>query len=261
MIASGQEKQQFITTKIGNISVCSNDFQSSEIPIIFLHGVYFDHHLWDEVIDSIHDRTIITIDMPLHGLSKEITKADWTLTDCGDMLIEILDSLQIKKAIAVGHSWGSMSILRAASKQPDRFESVLLCNMPFQAVSKKQKNLFKLQHSMLVFRNFYMKQAAKALFGESTLKENPTLADKLMLTMNILSNREIREIDRKVIVEADDASDMIKKIKVKAIALKGEDDYVPAPPGMETILVKGGHVSPIENAKSVFHALNNLITL
>lgn len=258
MIASGQQKQKFITTKIGNISVYLNDFQSTEIPIIFLHGVYFDHHLWDEVIDSIHDRTMITIDMPLHGLSKEITKADWTLTDCGDMLIEILDSLQIKKAIAVGHSWGSMSILRAASKQPDRFESVLLCNMPFQAVSKKQKNLFRLQHSMLVFRNFYMKQAAKALFGDSTLKENPILADKLMMTMSILSNKEIREIDRKVIIDADDASDMIKKLKVKAIALKGEEDYVPAPPGVETKIIKGGHISPLEQPGEVLNLVYKL---
>ena len=143
-----------IHTNLGKIAVYPKLADSDKTPIIFFHGVYFDHHLWDEVIDSIQDRTTYSVDMPFHGLSKEITKTDWTLNDCADMLLEILDSLKITQVIAVGHSWGSMTILRAASKQPDRFESVLLCNMPFLAGTKKQKITFGLQHSMLIFRNF-----------------------------------------------------------------------------------------------------------
>ena len=164
----------FVNTLLGKIAVYRKASDTKNIPIIFLHGVYFDHHLWNKVIDSINDRTIITLDMPLHGLSKEITKNDWTLNDCAEMLLEILDSLQITKVIAVGHSWGSMTILRAASKQPERFESVLLCNMPFLAATKKQKLTFGLQHIMLIFRNFYTNEAAKALFGKSSLQENPS---------------------------------------------------------------------------------------
>ena len=128
-----------IHTNLGKIAVCQKLTNSDKTPIMFLHGVYFDHHLWDKVINSIQDRSTFSVDMPFHGLSKEITKTDWTLNDCADMLLEILDSLQIAKVIAVGHSWGSMTILRAASKQPERFENVLLCNMPFLAATKKQK--------------------------------------------------------------------------------------------------------------------------
>ena len=159
-----------IHTNLGKIAVYPKLVDSDKTPIIFLHGVYFDHHLWDEVIHSIQDRTTYSVDMPFHGLSKEITKNDWSLNDCAEMLLEILDRLQITKVIAVGHSWGSMTILRAASKQPERFESVLLCNMPFLPATKQQKFTFGFQHSMLLFRNFYTKQAAKALFGKTSLK-------------------------------------------------------------------------------------------
>ncbi|MFM8917067.1 MAG: alpha/beta fold hydrolase, partial [Bacteroidota bacterium] len=171
---ANQQITSFITTNIGKIAVYQKKVDSNKIPIIFLHGVYFDHHLWDEVIDSLNDRTIIALDMPLHGLSKEITKNDWTLNDCSEMLLEILDRLHIAKVIAIGHSWGSMTIIRAASNQPERFESVLLCNMPFLEATKRQKLTFGLQHSMLIFRNFYTKQAAKALFGKTSLKEIPS---------------------------------------------------------------------------------------
>jgi pimeloyl-ACP methyl ester carboxylesterase len=248
-----------IHTNLGKIAVYPKLADSDKTPIIFLHGVYFDHHLWDEVIDSIQDRTTYSVDMPFHGLSKEITKNDWSLNDCANMLLEILDSLKIAKVIAVGHSWGSMTILRAASKQPERFESVLLCNMPFLAATKKQKLTIGLQHSMLIFRNFYTKQVAKALFGKTSLKENPSLVDHLKRSMDLLSNAQIKHTDKAVIAEAEDASELIKNLKVRALALKGIEDYVPAPPSIETIVIGGGHICPLEKPEEVVNSVKRLL--
>ncbi len=81
-----KESTTFVKTNIGEIAVFQRLADSVRTPIIFLHGVYFDHHLWDAVIESINDRTIITLDMPMHGLSKQLFKNDWTLDDCADML-------------------------------------------------------------------------------------------------------------------------------------------------------------------------------
>jgi 3-oxoadipate enol-lactonase len=253
-----QHPASFIQTTLGKIAIYQKEIDSNKIPVIFLHGVYFDHHLWDKVIDSINTRTIITLDMPLHGSSKEIIKCDWTLNDCSEMLLEILDLLQINKVIAVGHSWGSMTILRAASRQPDRFENILLCNMPLLASTKKQKLTFGLQHTMLIFRNFYTKQAAKALFGKSSLQENPSLFNELKRPMNLLTNKQIKQTDKAVIIDAEDASELILNLKVNALALKGEDDYVPKPPSIDTIIVKGGHISPLEQPQEILNIVLNL---
>jgi hypothetical protein len=123
--------------------------------------------------------------------------------------------------------------------------------MPFEAASPKQKRMFKLQHTLLFFRKFYTKQAAKSLFGKSSLKENPQLYDQLQRPMNILTIDDIKRIDKKVILDAEDATTMILKLKVKAIALKGKEDYVPTPPKIQTILVSGGHISPQEEPKAL----------
>lgn len=255
---TNQQTTSFIHTNIGKIAIYQKEVDSSKIPIIFLHGVYFDHHLWDDVINSINDRTTYSVDMPFHGFSKEITKNDWSLNDCSDMLLDILNSLQITKLIAVGHSWGSMTILRAASKQPDRFERMLLCNMPFLAATKKQKLTFHLQHSMLLFRNFYTKQAAKALFGKTSLKENPSLVDQLKRPMDLLSNAQIKQTDKAVITDAEDASELIRNLKVKTIAVKGEEDYVPKPQFIDAIIVKGGHISPLEKPEEILSLVQGL---
>jgi len=258
---SVKESTTFVKTNIGNIAVFQQIADSDKTPIILLHGVYFDHHLWDAVIESIKDRTIITLDMPMHGMSKQLSKDDWTLNDCADMLIEVLNGLQLSKVIAIGHSWGSMTILRAAHKNPELFSSIGLCNMPFIAASKGKRLALSMQHILLPFRNFYTKQAAKALFGKSSLNANPSLTDELKRTMDLLTIPQIKHTDRAVIANAEDTILLMKTLKVKALALKGEEDYVPAPPHLETIIVKGGHVSPIENPEEVSEFINSLIYL
>ena len=250
----------YIHTKIGKIAVYHHFANSDKTPIIFLHGVYFDHHLWDAVIESIKDQTIITLDMPMHGMSKELLKDDWTLNDCADMLIEILNILHLPKVIAIGHSWGSMTILRAAHKNPELFSVIGLCNMPFMAASKRKKLTLRMQHIMLPFRNFYTQQAVKALFGKSSLNKNTSLTSQLKRTMDLLTINEIKHTDNAVIANADDTTTLIEILKVKALALKGAEDYVPSPPNLETIIVKGGHVSPVENPNGVIEFIKVLIS-
>ena len=255
----GQKPTTYISTKLGKIAVYQKSSDSDKMPIILLHGVYFDHHLWDNVIESIKYRPIITLDMPFHGLSKEMTKNDWTLDDCADMLIEVLYGLQLPKVIAIGHSWGSMTILRAAHKTPELFSAIGLCNMPFRNASKRKKLILRRQHAMLPFRNFYTQQTAKALFGSSSLIENASLARELKRSMDLLTITQIKHTDRAVIVNAKDTIGLLKTLKVKALALKGEDDYLPAPPYLETIIVKGGHVSPMENPEEVSEFIDRLL--
>jgi 3-oxoadipate enol-lactonase len=241
-----------INTKIGNIAVFKKEVQSDKTPVIFLHGVYFDHHLWDNQIAQITDRTVYAIDMPWHGESTENIQKNWTLNDCSAMLLDILDNLKTPKIIAIGHSWGSMTILRAAAKNFEKFASVGLCNTPFEAASFGSKIGFSMQHSALLFKKFYIKQGAKSLFGKQSLKDNPALFEMLYQSMSKLSGKQIRKTDRFVILNAENTISLIENLKVPTLALKGKDDYVPTPPkNIETSIVKGGHVSPIEAIKEV----------
>jgi len=249
----------FIPTRLGEIAVYRRAVENQRTPIVLLHGVYFDHRLWKHQVAAIGDRTLILPDMPLHGDSRQITKANWNLDDCGGMLLDILDYLKIPEVIAVGHSWGSMSILRAAARAPERFESLLLCNMPFQAARPKQRFIFRLQHLMLPFRSFFTRRAAASLFGKRSLQHQPELHGELERPMRILSQRDIRTIDRKVILEATDAGHLMEQLPMMAIALKGEEDYVPAPQYLQTIVVEGGHISPLEAPEQVNACLGMLL--
>jgi 3-oxoadipate enol-lactonase len=254
-------EKSYINTKLGTIAIFVKKGNPDITPIIFLHGVYFDHHLWDNPINVISDRTIISIDMPWHGESTENIPTEWTLEECGNMLIEIVNALKIPKIIAIGHSWGSMTILRAAHAHPEKFAAVGLCNMPFEAAKTRQKRNFTLQHTALIFKKFYIKQAAKSLFGEQSLNENPALVDNLYASMSRIPNKYIKKTDKFVIINADDATLLVNNLTIPALALKGKEDYVPTPQKIDTQIVKGGHISPLEAENDVLIFCKKVIDL
>jgi pimeloyl-ACP methyl ester carboxylesterase len=233
---------------------------SEGLPLVLLHGVYLDRHLWDYQVHALRGRKIVALDMPHHGDSTG-ANLDWDLDDCAEMLIDVLDSLAIEKAIAVGHSWGSMTAMRAAVRSPDRFAALGLCNMPLEAGKMRTIAKYRLQATLLPLRSFYTRQAAKALFAPESLQVHPEFVDSLLATMGRLSNAEVRHVDMAVVVAPDDGFRVLHRLSVPALALKGEKDYVPKPSGLDLTIVPGGHMSPKEAPDEVLTFIRRVLSL
>jgi 3-oxoadipate enol-lactonase len=251
-------KQKTIKTTIGHIVVYQKIVPNT-IPVIFLHGVYYDHNLWNYYTSRITDRTVISIDMPHHGKSKDIANKNWNMDDCANMLIEIIDHLEHKEVYAIGHSWGSMTILRASVKKPKRFKVVGLCNMPFEKGTFATQLKFGFQHIMLPFRKFYTKQVARAMFSDENIKAKPEIAEYLEVSMSLLRDREVRQTDEAVISKVDDGNQYLNRLQVSALALKGSKDYVGTPKNMEITIVEGAHTSPLEQPESVLSFIKKVL--
>ncbi len=236
--------ERSVITQLGEISL-SVDEAGTGPPLVFMHGVFLDRSLWAEYDSKFTGRTHVYIDMPAHGNSSNVGH-DWSLEDCAGMLIAILDELGIRQCIAVGQSWGSMTALRAASTHPSRFAGLALFNMPFQASTGLGRLGFRLQKLMVGFQNFYGAQAAKSLYSESLLRERPELSTALQARLRKRLAKEISRVIDAVILNAEDAAPLLNDLKVPALAIAGETDYVGQAPGIETVVVPGGHVSPTE---------------
>lgn len=90
-----------ISTSIGDIAVYDNQVRS-EKTLVFLHGVFLDHSLWDYQINNLPEYRCIAVDMPGHGLSQNV-QSNWSLDDCGQMLLDIIKEMGLKDLIVVGH--------------------------------------------------------------------------------------------------------------------------------------------------------------
>jgi pimeloyl-ACP methyl ester carboxylesterase len=249
---------KMINTNLGKIAVYLKNGNTEKIPLIFLHGVYFDHQMWEDYVAQINDRTVISVDMPLHGNSKEIEKHDWNMDDCSQMLLDILNGLKIDKVIAIGHSWGSMSIVRAVHKNPHRFYAIGLCNLKFRAETKRSAILTYARHLLLPFKTFYLKQVALVMFDKKSIAAQPDLPQKLIKPMSKLSSRDIMTTDRAIIINPTDSSYLVANLTIPTHAIVGESDYVGVPPIAQTEIVPGGHVSPLEAKAQVLQMIRRL---
>jgi len=246
-------EERTIDTNLGRISVSIDD-KGTTTPIIFLHGVFLDKSLWFDVSKNLPDKTRIYIDMPAHGSSSDV-EHDWTLDDCVDLLMQIMNELKLDTCFLIGHSWGSMTALRAAVKFPERFEALGLFNMPFRKTTGLRRLGFLFQKTMLSFPRFYAKQAAKSLYSEEILRIRPELSIQMQDRLSKRTPKEISRIIDAVILMPDDATKLITELRIPALAVIGHDDYVGKPPGLETWTVPGGHISPHEAVDKIKDAI------
>ncbi|MFN5263090.1 MAG: alpha/beta fold hydrolase [Pseudanabaena sp.] len=252
-------KEQFIMTSLGRISVLLDD-GATDMPIIYLHGVFMDKTLWTKVSSPFKGRMQVFVDMPAHGSSDNIGH-DWSLNDCAEMLIRIMDELNVQRCVVIGHSWGSMTALRAAIQFPDRFAALGLFNMPFRRTKGLSRIIFALQKSMTIFPAFFAKQAAKQLYSPQLLEKRPELITQMQARLSKRPAKEIARTIKAVILEAEDAVSLIQNLQVPAIAVIGETDYVGIPPKLEFLTVSGGHISPQEAEEEARNIIKRVLEL
>ena len=248
-----------IKTNLGRISVVLDD-GTTDMPIIYLHGVFLDKTLWTQVSSPAKGRMQVFVDMPAHGNSDNVGH-DWSLNDCVEMLIRIMDELTVQRCVVIGHSWGSMTALQAAIQFPDRFAALGLFNMPFKRTKGLSRITFALQKRMAIFPAFFAKQAAMALYSPILLEKRPELIAQMQARLSKRPAREIARTIEAVILKAQDAVSLIQNLQVPAMAVIVETDYVGIPPKLEVITVPGGHISPLEAEEDARNVIKRVLDL
>lgn len=251
-----------IMTTTGSIAVEKREATIEPIhpPLVFLHGVFLDRTLWSKLPLQISDRDQIFIDMPVHGESTAVGDA-WSLADCVNMLETILDQLGIGTCVAIGHSWGGMTILRSASDAPDRYAALGFFNTPFRRVTGLSRFGFQFQKWLLAFPNSYGRQAAKALYSTEFLNKHPNTTDEFSHRFEAHPRSEFARVIDAVLLQPKSTGELFSKLNVPCLAVVGESDYVGHPPSIETVTVPGGHVSPHEAPVECITAVSKILEL
>ena len=99
--------------------------------VVFIHGVLNDHSVW--ILQSRymanHGWNVLAIDLPGH--CKSDGNAPASVEEAAEFIAALLDAAGIEKAVLVGHSWGSLIALEAASKLGSRITHLVLVGTAF----------------------------------------------------------------------------------------------------------------------------------
>lgn len=101
-------------------------FVASQPTVVFIHGVLNDHSVWILQTRYLahHGFNVLAVDLPGH--CKSGGEAPASVEDAAQFVTQLLGAAGVEKAALVGHSWGSLIALEAASQLKSRITHLVL---------------------------------------------------------------------------------------------------------------------------------------
>ncbi len=214
--------------KRNNVKVSGTGTQ----PMLFAHGFGCDQNMWRYVTPHFeHDYRIVLFDYVGSGksdVSAYDAKRYDSLEGYARDVLEVIDALDLKDIIFVGHSVSSMIGVIAANEEPDRFERLILVgpspryinDAPYVGGFEQRdiEGLFEMMdHNFMGWANFLapaiMKNADRPELGteltESFCSTDPVIARQFARATFLADNR-----------------DDLSRVSVPSLILQCSDDMV-----------------------------------
>ena len=115
--------------RINNLVIHYSDLGPHEAPaIVFSNSLGTDFRIWDDVVDRLGPRfRVVHYDKRGHGLS-DAPPAPYKLEDHVSDMADLMDHLNVPKAVIVGLSVGGMIAQGLAIERPDLVRALVLCD-------------------------------------------------------------------------------------------------------------------------------------
>lgn len=106
-------------------------FDAAKPTAIFIHGVLNDHSVWILQTRYLahHGWNVLAVDLPGHCRSAGEPPA--SVEQAADFVLALMDAAGLQQAALIGHSFGSLIALEAASKAPQRVSQLVLVGIAF----------------------------------------------------------------------------------------------------------------------------------
>ncbi len=118
-------------------------------PLIIVHGLYGSSDNWQTVGKALSGSyTVYLVDQRNHGRSPHDERHDYP--SMRDDLIELMDRLEIPKAVLVGHSMGGKTVMYLAESNPERIEALVVIDIAPTPYDPGEHSAQARTHSMIM---------------------------------------------------------------------------------------------------------------
>jgi pimeloyl-ACP methyl ester carboxylesterase len=113
----------------GDIKIyIQEDGPPTGVPVVFIHGFGAWSETWKKTttVLAAHGFHTVALDVPPFGFSEKVTDGAFSRQAQAERIIKVLDTLQLKQVILVGHSVGARPTVEVALSAPDRIMALVL---------------------------------------------------------------------------------------------------------------------------------------
>jgi len=217
-------------------------FDASKPTVVFIHGVLNDHSVW--ILQSRylanHGWNVLAVDLPGH--CRSAGEAPETVERAAAFIVALLDAAGLQRAALVGHSWGSLIALEAASRLKECVSHLVLVGTAFP---------MKVSQALL---DASLHEPMKALtmvnvFSRSTLAAPPSVLGPgtwvygagMALGRRVLaSNKRVNVFHRgfKACDSYANGEKAIAQITCPVLFILGEQDQMTQPKAAQSLIAK-----------------------
>jgi pimeloyl-ACP methyl ester carboxylesterase len=127
--------------ELAGISLQVTEWPGNGDPVLLLHATGFHSRCWDEIARRLADAHLYAVDLRFHGGSERSGAVNWQLM--ASDIEQLLNKLDLRRVVGVGHSIGGYLVACAAARQPERFKRLVLID---PVILPRQQYIDRFQH-------------------------------------------------------------------------------------------------------------------
>jgi pimeloyl-ACP methyl ester carboxylesterase len=194
-------------------------------PLVLIHGLCEDSTIWDDFIKGIPDFQIIRPDLSGFGESEILPQHSIDLM--AESIKAIMDALNIKKCVMVGHSLGGYVTMSFAKHYPALLNGLgLFHSHPFEDTEEKKEERRKaIQFIKQNGHIVYVKQLMPKLFAELFATSNEFLINSLIYKASKYPAATIMGAQEAMLNRVDN-SEILRGVAYPVLLIIGKQDKV-----------------------------------
>jgi pimeloyl-ACP methyl ester carboxylesterase len=244
------------------VEIAYSVYGKSQTALIFVHGWGWDQSLWREQVAKFSSKyKVVTLDLAGHGESGKNRKS-FTVKAFSNDVVSVINKLQLKKVILVGHSMGGIINLEVYRQIKDKVVGIIGADT--YQLFQKGENPKNAEDYLTTFKENYLgsvREYVRTLFLESA---DSSFVEGIVKKMQKLPADIGMDIFRNVYQY--NSVQAATELQPRIIAVNGqkfkvkEAENIKILPNFSAKIIRGtGHFPMIENPKRFDELLQEAI--
>lgn len=239
------------------------------LPLIFIHGLGWDHRMWLGGLDRYADRyRAIAGDSRGHGETDK-PEGPYSIAQFATDWSEALDAIGATPCCIVGLSQGGMIAQKIAIESPDRVAALVLASTACRASEDASANMAeRLEGMRAMGAEAGARIAAKSIFSNAFRDANPDYIEAFVAERTRQPQEPL--IAAMGSLAGFDLRSGLGKVAVPTMVIAGTEDYLTTPPtvrevaahipGANLVEMDGaGHIIPAEQPEAFYGLIDTFL--
>lgn len=247
-----------VETRLGRLWV---DARGEGTAVVLWPSFLTDGGMWRYVAPVLAERhRVLTIDPPGHGRSARIERR-FTLEECAEAVVDLLDAQKIERAHFAGLSWGGMTGMRLALSHPERLRSLAILDSSADREARRKLPSYR---AMALIARVAGPDVPRLLdrieplyFAPRTRRERPDLVRDFRDHVSRMDPVSLIRCADAIVFQRRDIRDRLPAIRVPSLVIVGAEDIATPPrcsrdiadriPGAAMLqIADAGHLAALE---------------